>query len=91
MSAATLNTSESSEEDEPISEHRMRLRRILKKNFLATYFMGILFCFKNRVQIYGALRPIEYFKEFEAKKSIKKKHNYFVRDFLFSKFLSYFQ
>ena len=40
--------------------------------------MGVMQTFRNRVQMYGALRPIEYFEQFEAKKVVEKKKSFLV-------------
>jgi len=52
---------------------RKHLRNILKKSFRVAYFLGILFSMKNRVKIYGALRPIDQVKEFDSGNNAPKR------------------
>ena len=65
-----LSNSDNDEEDtgylRPLV--RTRLQRVFRRTLLASYFIGVMFAFRNRVQLYGAIRPIEYYEVFEEKK-----------------------
>ena len=72
--------SDSSDYDTVILSGRQAIaRKRFKKVLYASYFMGVMQTFRNRVQMYGALRPIEYFEQFEAKKVVQKKKSFLVR------------
>lgn len=77
-------TANSFDEDDPIiSTHRMRIRRIFKRGLYAIYFIGVMYSFRNRVQMYGAIRPIQYYEKFEANKHIEQKKKSFLVKLLF--------
>ena len=61
----TINGSESSDDEDYLTPEQKRLRKMLKRGLYATYFVGVMISFKNKVKVYGALRPIEYLEEFE--------------------------
>lgn len=71
-------TDVSSDDEDTIDTERKRLRKIFKKGLYALYFIGIMFSLRNRVQIYGALRPKEHFNSFGALKEVEKKKGLFV-------------
>lgn len=66
---------------------RKHLRNILKRSFRVAYFIGILYSMKNRVKIYGALRPIDQVKEFDSGQSAPKRKSLLV--FFFVKRIFY--
>ncbi len=57
---------------------RKHLRNILKRSFRVAYFIGILYSMKNRVKIYGALRPIDQVKEFDSSKNVTQRKSLLV-------------
>lgn len=67
-------SSNSSDDEEFLTPEQLRLRKAFKKALYATYFVGVMISFKNKVKVYGALRPIEYLEEFESNRP-KAKHN----------------
>ena len=71
------------EEDQIISTQRLKIRKMFKRGLYAIYFIGVMYSLRNRVQMYGAIRPIEYFETFEASKHLEqKKSSFLVRFFL---------
>ena len=81
MATMTANSFDFTEEEEQIiSTQRLKVRKMFKRGLYAIYFMGIMYTLRNRVQMYGAIRPIEYFEAFEANKfSPSKKTSFLVR------------
>ena len=72
-------------DDEVVEEkslERKHLRNILKRSFRVAYFLGILFSMKNRVKIYGALRPIDQVKEFDSSNNAPKRKSYLVNFYI---------
>jgi len=68
------SNSECSDDDTIIMTERQTLvRKRFRKVLYASYFMGLMQTFRNRVQMYGALRPIEYFEQFEGQKVVQER------------------
>ena len=61
-----------------MSIQRMKVRKRFRRCFLAMYFIGIMFSLRNKVQICGALRPVEYFEAFEPIKIIQEEKQGFL-------------
>ena len=59
-------------DEPPISVQRMKVRKRFRRGLLAMYFIGIMFSLRNKVQICGALRPVEYFEAFEPIKIVQE-------------------
>ena len=79
-------------DDEVVEEkslERKHLRNILKRSFRVAYFLGILFSMKNRVKIYGALRPIDQVKEFDSSNNAPKRKSYLVNFYIEEKFIEF--
>lgn len=63
-----MDSIELSDDDPAVALKRQKVRKRFRRSFLAVYFIGIMFSLRNKVQICGALRPIEYYEAFESMK-----------------------
>jgi len=69
--------SSSDEEEKPLTDKQMKIRQKMRKALNVLYFIGIMQTLRNKVKIFGALRPVEYFNNFkseaEAEQTVPKK------------------
>ena len=56
----------SDEEEKPFTDQQMKTRKRFRKALHVLYFIGIMQTLRNKVKIYGALRPIDYFNNFKS-------------------------
>jgi len=58
--------SSSDEEEKPLTEKQIKNRKRIKKALHVSYFIGVMQTLRNKVKIYGALRPLTYFNNFKS-------------------------
>jgi len=57
-----------------LTDQQKKIRKKIKRALHVIYFIGIMQTLRNKVKIYGAIRPVEYFNNFksEAEKETEK-------------------